>query len=98
LTDFLNKKKANEDKMQVVHEIAKPFYSVSKLTTLFKQFFDESEAINARMQIESPSKHLIEEKEMMEEIEKENELVYKLMSQVTADILPEDKKSEESIE
>lgn len=44
----------------MVHEIAKPFYSVSKLTVLFKQFFDESEAINARMQIESPSKHLTE--------------------------------------
>lgn len=34
----------------------------------------------------------------MEEIENENELVYKLMSQLVAETIPDDKKSEESIE
>jgi hypothetical protein len=35
---------------------------------------------------------------MLEEIEKENELVYKLMNQLTNETLPEDKKNEESME
>jgi hypothetical protein len=36
------------------------------------------------LQSESPSKHQVEEKEVLEEIENENELVYKLLSQLVS--------------
>jgi hypothetical protein len=48
--------------VRVVHEVAKPFYTLSKLPEEFAQFFEETEEINKRMQSESPSKHLVEEK------------------------------------
>lgn len=51
LNDFLSKKKEGEEKIRVVHEVAKPFYSLSKLPDFYRDFFDETEAINARMQI-----------------------------------------------
>ena len=40
LTEFLEKKKGGEVKIRVVHEVTKPCYSLSKLTLLFKHFFD----------------------------------------------------------
>ena len=40
LNDFIKNKKEEEPKIRVVHEVAKPIYSMSKLTSIFKQFFD----------------------------------------------------------
>ena len=94
MKDYLIRNKQADNEIRVVHEIAKPFYHISRLPDEFKQFFEESEEINLRMQSESPSKHAIEEREVLEEIEKENELVYKLMSQAVAEVAEEKKESE----
>lgn len=46
------------------------------------------------MQTESPSKHEKEKKEVLEEIENENELVYKWMSEALALTEGEEKKGD----
>lgn len=95
VNEFSAKKKEGEESMRVVHEVAKPFYHISKLPEEFRQFFDEAEAINTRMQSSNPNKHVKEQNSVMEEIENENEMVYKWINMALTE--GEEKKSEESL-
>lgn len=82
------------DGFQVVHNVAKPRYNLGSILNEYKVFFDETESINKKYQVERPaSEHKDIGEEMIHEIENENELVYKLLTESN-----EDKKSETLVE
>lgn len=78
-------KESNEtvsDGFQVVHNVAKPRYSIGTIVDEYRVFFDEIETINKKYQIERPaSQHKDLGEDMIHEIENENELVYKLLTE-----------------
>ena len=68
---------------KVVHDVAKPHYDLKKLMDSFQNFFDEAEAINKKYQKEKPKSevHKHPEEDILDELENENQLVYKLLTQ-----------------
>ena len=68
---YLNQKNSSqqtEDSFKVVHDIAKPFYSETKLLDEYKAFFDETEDLNKSYQMDRPGSH-IKKMEVLQEIE-----------------------------
>lgn len=74
----------------VVHDVAKPHYNLSTIVDEYVAFFEETQAINKKYQIERPSSlHKEIKEDVLHEIENENQVVSKFMTEST-----EDKKSE----
>lgn len=74
----------------VVHDVAKPHYNLSTIVDEYRLFFEETEVINKKYQVERPkSLHNDMKEDVLHEIENENEVVSKLMTEST-----EDKKGE----
>lgn len=74
----------------VVHDVARPHYHLNTIVDEYKLFFEEAEAVNKKYQVERPkSLHNDMKQDVLHEIENENEVVSKLMTEST-----EEKKSE----
>lgn len=74
----------------VVHDVAKPHYNLSGIVEEYRVFFEETEAINKKYQVERPSSlHKEVKEDVLHEIENENQVVSKFMTEST-----EEKKNE----
>lgn len=65
----------------VVHDVAKPHYNLSTIVDEYRAFFEETETINKKYQVERPSSlHKEVKEDVLHEIENENQVVSKFMT------------------